>query len=1769
MTTNNNGQKDYSAIEFWNWDKTDAQWGPFLAELRTKISILQRQVQTKQAKAKEVVTSLNRDTLAANLTTLEDLTNLEATATDTLVNILSDDQDMVEKAKAEETASKKFTETSDAIIKAATKTIKQVSDKIDEKNERENRRDRRRFSQESIHDGQHHSDPPKVFIANDLKPEQLSETVNQLELEDWIDRAECYAEASNITAQSHNVQYGYLQALVSPSMWIAFKEYCEAQLLIPADIDFEKGLDILKETYFKKNDMYTLKLQTSADTFKGKSYQELQSWFFKFRQKARNCGLSNMSEDEMLCFRLITAMSSTMQQTLFVQNPRPTLQETLDFVDNQVMVENMTNRQTKRKQEFVHNISEVEKPGDFKCWTCNGNHKRDSCTADKRSLKCDKCDMTGHVTEACRGRGRRPSSSRGRRRTTSPSSTSSSSSSSRERRRRRRKRKEDKRQRSRERKSEKSTRRRASSATSNSVSASRSRGRTSSRDTKHKTAGRTPKISRKKREPVNHILETVANISDCRVTMRASRMVQVNCGRMSSHTEILATLDTGSKYSLLDQEEVNTNNWRMEPISIWETPNLTNPDGRELKVIGKTTLWIRLAGEKHNRKVEFLVTPQLKSKLIVGLNDLKRLHWVSPKWPADIEKWAEVFKKTHSSEEADISDNEAVNNIEEEDNDDDEEEEAEDEEAEETKEEEEDKAKHNNKDEEKEEAKNDDKDEEVDSQGKIDITDFADLRTFEDIPGLKEFPNWLQEQVIEFQDIFTNQTTKTSIMNVEPVTLSLREDVKIPNKNITASLPPANLRASADKLLDKLERNNLISKASRVCKYKSKAFFKPKKNNDARLLIDYKHSQVNQLIERPVMPQMGVEQLLSQVKPGMKYFLSADLTGAYFCYPLAEGPQGSDLTCFLTHKGKFVFNVLPMGLAPSQDYLAETLTDLLDQEEFKEDDTKGTIRLVDDIAGFTKTEEQMKAMTNTLFRRCREFNIKLNPTKFQFSTEQIKFGGVIISSKGVTPDPERMNCIKNYPRPSSSRDVKSFLGCATSLASFTSVLLQDCKALRALTKKGVAFHWGDEEEQEFRQIVSRLTDPALLHHYDLSQPLAIDVDTSCKGVGYTAYMYDEAKGPPGPNNAKLVRCGSAAAKPSWSNYSPIELEATGTLLAVRKLDHYLINNKQVVVRNDHLPFCQAYNSRDISQVSPRLRRIFLELAELDIKLLWADAGSLVHVDALSRHPVDTAESMGSDPIDQQTRAMTDTVNNICEIDQLHTEEDNNLDPDNIDLQVNDPLYSSLFYQASICQGYQDAIAARMNINNDINWKDLPTGCYMKQLKDIWPDLHIVENRKKEKLFVYEGTKFLVPPGAIPDILQVVDLTHMGFPKAIGYAKAKYFWPRMSQMIEAHCNSCLICIQHSQAFPSEPTMPPSEDHIPSTPFEVISCDEFAFHNKNYLMIVDSFSSYSKAFHLPGRRTAEVLIKHIMQWQLDTGFARVIGTDGAKVWTGEEFQTFLKQNKIEHRLSAPMKAASNGRAEERIKSYKQMLTKLHYEGRTSEADARSTWELLQNMPSRPGQFSPARIAFRRERRHPLMPCIPADGGEAEKGKQQFQHKLDEQVKRNSRMPKNIKKPTKFVVGQRVLTQKYSSGNTKRDKSFSLPAKVIAIRPNTHEMSAVLEFPDGKTTIRDRIHCKLDPSQPQPDTVNNIEASTTEYFKLIPKAQEETKDDGQMIDSMMQKLKARGSEVEFMTDVGDFILVKIKNRINPHSCLKTDAIPKVKLKVRFSMQEYEEDS
>ena len=135
--------------------------------------------------------------------------------------------------EAEEKASKEYAATTDACIKAATKIAKNVSEKLEEKAARGQRVSQRALSQESL-DGQHHSDPPsKIVMATDLKPEQLVDSISQLDLEDWVERAQAWAEASNILKQSNNVQMGYLQAVCKPEMWTLYKAVSYTHLTLP------------------------------------------------------------------------------------------------------------------------------------------------------------------------------------------------------------------------------------------------------------------------------------------------------------------------------------------------------------------------------------------------------------------------------------------------------------------------------------------------------------------------------------------------------------------------------------------------------------------------------------------------------------------------------------------------------------------------------------------------------------------------------------------------------------------------------------------------------------------------------------------------------------------------------------------------------------------------------------------------------------------------------------------------------------------------------------------------------------------------------------------------------------------------------------------------------------------------------------------------------------------------------------------------------------------------------------------------------------------------------------------------------------------------------------------------------------------------------------------------------------------------------------------------------------------------------------------------
>jgi len=68
-----------------------------------------------------------------------------------------------------------------------------------------------------------------------------------------------------------------------------------------------------------------------------------------------------------------------------------------------------------------------------------------------------------------------------------------------------------------------------------------------------------------------------------------------------------------------------------------------------------------------------------------------------------------------------------------------------------------------------------------------------------------------------------------------------------------------------------------------------------------------------------------------------------------------------------------------------------------------------------------------------LLERCQQKNIKLNKEKFQLMKTELFYMGVILTEKGVKPDPKKQECVQSMPAPTNKDEVIRLLGVVTYL----------------------------------------------------------------------------------------------------------------------------------------------------------------------------------------------------------------------------------------------------------------------------------------------------------------------------------------------------------------------------------------------------------------------------------------------------------------------------------------------------------------------------------------------------------------------------------------------------------------------------------------------------------------------------------------------------------------------------------------------------------------
>ena len=90
----------------------------------------------------------------------------------------------------------------------------------------------------------------------------------------------------------------------------------------------------------------------------------------------------------------------------------------------------------------------------------------------------------------------------------------------------------------------------------------------------------------------------------------------------------------------------------------------------------------------------------------------------------------------------------------------------------------------------------------------------------------------------------------------------------------------------------------------------------------------------------------------------------------------------------------------------------------------------------DDITVYSRSDKEHIRHLERVFLKCIKYGISLNPRKSNFSLEEGKLLGHIISKEGIRIDPDRVSEILKVEEPRSKKEVQSFIGQVNFLKRF-------------------------------------------------------------------------------------------------------------------------------------------------------------------------------------------------------------------------------------------------------------------------------------------------------------------------------------------------------------------------------------------------------------------------------------------------------------------------------------------------------------------------------------------------------------------------------------------------------------------------------------------------------------------------------------------------------------------------------------------------------------
>ena len=223
--------------------------------------------------------------------------------------------------------------------------------------------------------------------------------------------------------------------------------------------------------------------------------------------------------------------------------------------------------------------------------------------------------------------------------------------------------------------------------------------------------------------------------------------------------------------------------------------------------------------------------------------------------------------------------------------------------------------------------------------------------------------------------------------------------------------------------------------------------------------------------------------------------------------------------------------------------------------------------------------------------------------------------GHLISDKGIQPLPEKLDTIRNMPRPRTPKEIKQFLGLTGYYQKFIPRFSEISRPLAKLTVKDTSFEWTPQCQFSFEMLKDALMSAPILKYPNTEKPYTIFTDASKYGwAGVLTQEHTSVINGEEVTTNHPVAYVSGMFRGSQLNWAAMMKEAYAIYMTVKKSTFYL-TGADIMLRSDHLPLNKFLQKNTLNL---HVNNWAVEIESFKIKFVHIAGKDNVIADTLSR-----------------------------------------------------------------------------------------------------------------------------------------------------------------------------------------------------------------------------------------------------------------------------------------------------------------------------------------------------------------------------------------------------------------------------------------------------------------------------------------------------------------------------------------------------------------------